>query len=33
MKTIFITGASSGIGMALAREFSHEDVTDEEHFL
>ena len=26
MKTIFITGASSGIGMALAREFSHEDV-------
>ena len=27
MKTIFITGASSGIGMALAKEFSHEDVT------
>jgi len=26
VKTIFITGASSGIGMALAREFSHEDV-------
>lgn len=26
MKKIFITGASSGIGMALAREFSHEDV-------
>ena len=26
MKTIFITGASSGIGMALAREFSREDV-------
>ena len=26
MKTIFITGASSGIGMALAREFSREDI-------
>ena len=26
MKRVFITGASSGIGMALAREFSDEDV-------